>query len=96
MYRGSQEVSAIKNAQSINSPEFSDFSYLLARGEVESEWNCRLLSLTLKLFTNYEVAVIVEDQLVREWVKEEVIVEEFVAPGQMKVDQSQWSLFLYK
>ena len=76
--------------------EFSDLSYLLARGKVESEWNSRLLSLSLELFTYYEVAVIVEDQLIREWVKEEVVVEEFVAPRQMEVDQSQWSFFLYK
>ena len=73
-----------------------DSNYLLASGKVEREWNSCLLSLPLELLSHNEVAVIVEDQLIREWVEKEVVVEELVAPGQMKVDQGQWSLFLYK
>ena len=52
------------------------------------------MSLPLVLFPHDEVAVVMEDQLVREWVEEEVVVQKFIAPGQVEIDQGQWTLFL--
>lgn len=54
---------------------------LLTGGQVESEGDSCGLPLPLELLPHDEVAVIVEDELVREGVKEEVVVDELVAPG---------------
>ena len=69
---------------------------LLARCKVQREGDSGLMSLPLKLFAHNEVAIVVEDQLVGERIEEEVVVQEFVAPGQMEVDQGQRTLFFHE
>ena len=57
-----------------------DHKYLLRCCEVQSEWYRRLLALSLELFPNYEVTIIVEDKLVWKIVEEKIIVQKLFTP----------------
>ena len=60
---------------------------LLARREIQREWHSRLLALALELFSDNEVPIFVENQLIRERIEEQVVVKELVAPGHVEIDE---------
>ena len=69
---------------------------LLTSRKVKRKGYSGLRALPLEFFPDYEISIIVENELVRERVEEEVEMKKFIAPRQVEVYKGKGTLLLDK